>query len=175
MNATIEIRAYQPKFRAIAARTLKGSGIAHIDADDIAQELAIAEWQAGYEALEWKADRLSRQAIRKERAAQRGGGRSSCELDRSNEPSMQSDILGDMIGKEFADMLTELLAMLPSDQQEIVRLRFFEAKTFSEIAAITERSARSVANVAAKLKRAMDHMRDLIEHRSAECALMSGE
>lgn len=169
-----ELKAYDPKFRCQASAKLYGSGIAHIDADDITQELAIAEWLNGYEALEWKADRLCRDAIRKERALQRGGTRTKIYLDPTKEPETRCDTLLAIMEQESIEAITEAIEGLPEAYAEVIRLRFFEAKTFGEIAAITERSPRSVANVAAKLKNAIEHLRDAIASKYADGALLVG-
>ena len=66
-------QVYSGKVKALAGKILRNKGITIVDSDDITQDVAIAQWRDGYDALEWKSANLAKGAITREKAAKRGG------------------------------------------------------------------------------------------------------
>lgn len=174
MSATLE-QVYSGKVKALAGKILRNKGIAVVDADDITQEVAIAHWRDGYDALEWKSANLAKGAIMREKAAKRGGGISVYSLDHAlMSDSFQSKALDDsskdlMLMQRVIDNPLERLAQgesieavrnavsrLPANLQRVVDMRFTQGLTFAQMAFEMTGNHKSVQGVINKLKKAVE-------------------
>jgi len=150
------------KCKAIAGRKLRGSRAANLDSDDIAQEVAIA-WINGYEALEWKADRIARNATAKERAAKRGGNmeRQSVDVVDCTVAQDASPLLRAMQA-ESAGALHAALEQLEPDVRDVVRMRFFEGMEYQDIAEAIGLNRKSVQSVFNRLEKGLSMLRGML-------------
>jgi RNA polymerase sigma factor (sigma-70 family) len=156
--ATLE-QVYSGKVKALAGKILRNKGIAVVDADDITQEVAIAHWRDGYDALEWKSANFAKRAITRERTAKRGGTVAKGYLDAidaTNEPIDASNPLDRLSQGESAEAVRDAISRLPADLQRVVDLRFTQGLTFRQIAFELSGNPNSVQGVATKLKRAIE-------------------
>ena len=155
MTATLE-QVYSGKVKALAGKILRNKGIAVVDADDITQEVAIAHWRDGYDALEWKSANLAKGAISRERTAKRGGTLAKSYLDASNEPIDASNPLDRLSQGESAEAVRNAVSRLPADLQQVVNMRFTQGLTFAQMAFEMTGNHKSVQGVINKLKKAVE-------------------
>jgi DNA-directed RNA polymerase specialized sigma24 family protein len=154
-SATLE-QVYSGKVKALAGKILRNKGISVVDSDDITQEVAIAKWRGGYDALEWKSANLAKGAIAREKALKRGGSITKCYVDSSNDPEYCDNPLDRLIYIESATAVNDAIARLPFDLSRVIKMRFFDGMTFCEIAFQCTGNPKSVQGVVNKLKRAME-------------------
>jgi len=177
MAATLE-QVYCGKVKALAGKILRNKGIAVVDSDDITQEVAIAHWRDGYDALEWKSANLAKGAITREKTAKRGGSVTVYSLDRefmsdsfqstafeSNKCSKRElfkksfvtdNPLDRLSQGESAEAVRDAISRLPAYLQRVVDMRFTQGLTFRQIAFELTGNPNNVQGVATKLKRAIE-------------------
>ncbi len=138
--------------RGIATRELRRSGVSVVDADDIAQDLAIAAIQ-GFRNLEWKSRCLCLNAIAKTRC---GAKAVKATVDRQR----GKDATGLTIENKMD--LRAAICKLPPELQQVVELYYLAGQTLREVARATGRPT-SIAAVSSELKLALSLLRCYLE------------
>ena len=162
----------RPRLRNFAAGQLDPELSAQIDASDIVQEALLAAVRAfpqfrGQTIEEWEAWLV--QIVRREvhdarrywhqprRTLRRQAGSLENNSDGNGVPSQGSTPSTPTLRDEQARLILELIAKLPPEEEEVVRLKHLDGKSLDDI---SETIGRSPAGTAGLLKRAMARLRE---------------
>ena len=98
-----------------------------------------------------------------------GGSDDESEIASDRQRALASEETG-YVASENSDLVAQLLEQLPEREREIVRLRFFDRRSQSEIAEIVGISQMHVSRL---LRRSFEQMRDVLESAPGEIGDLS--
>lgn len=162
----------RPRLRQFAAGQLGPEVSAKVDASDIVQDAMVAAVRAfpqfrGKTIEEWEA--WLTQIVRREvhdtrrywhqprRTVRRQSGNLEHLGDRNHIPGNGSSPSAPTLRMERAQLILDLIARLPPDEERVVRLRHIEGKSLENISEVIGRTPAAAAGL---LKRAMARLRE---------------